>query len=407
MKSILIRNGRVLVDDRLEERNVLIEDNKITLVTRDSLAVDEIINARDKVVLPGIIDPHVHFREPGQEYKEDFLSGSRAAASGGVTTVLDMPNNKPPILKALDLEGKRELAKKSIVNYGFHFGSSADTISEIANVKNIASVKVFMNETTGNMLMEDDSYLGKVFESYKMISVHAEGEAVKKASKLIKATKKGKLYFCHMSSEDELKMARKIGKKIFIEATPHHLFLTKDDSDRLGAFGRMKPKLKTKEDQNFLWEAVSNGTVDTVGSDHAPHTMEEKKSDNPPFGVPGVETLLPLMLNAVNEGKLSLGKMVKLCCENPATIFRIKNKGFLLPEYDADLVIVDMKKEKTIKNEELITKCKWSPFNGKTLKGWPITTIIGGKIVYNDCNINDIKGKEVVYDERKSSKGIG
>ena len=389
----------------MEERNILIENDKISLVTKDSFAVDEIINAKDKVIIPGVIDSHVHFREPGAEHKEDFLSGSRAAVSGGVTTVLDMPNNNPPCLSVDVLAKKREVAKKSIVNYGFHFGCSKDNISEIAKVKNIASVKVYMDHTTGDLLIDDDIALEKIFNSYKLIAVHAEGDNVQKASRLIKNTKKNKLYFCHISSENELKLARKITKKIFIEATPHHLFLTQED--KLGGFGMMKPSLKTQQDQDALWQAVSSGVIDTIGSDHAPHTVEEKKSENPPFGVPGVETLLPLMLDAVNNGKLSLGKMIKLCCENPATIFKIKGKGFLLPEYDADLVIVDLSKEKQVKNEELFTKCKWSPFNGKTLKGWPVTAIVNGKIVYCDGQVNDIKSKEVSYYERESSSSIG
>ena len=255
--------------------------------------------------------------------------------------------------------------------------------------------------------VDDDSALEKIFGSYKLIAVHAEGDNVKKASSLIKSTKKNKLYFCHISSENELKLARKIAKKIFIEGTPHHLFLTDKDKESLKGFGMMKPSLKSQQDQDALWQAVTSGVIDTVGSDHAPHTVEEKKSDNPPFGVPGVETLLPLMLDAVNNGKLSLGKMIKMCCENPASIFKIKGKGFLLSEYDADLVIVDLSKEKQIKNEELYTKCKWSPFNGKTLKGWPVTTIVNGKIVYDDDKISDIKAKEVSYYERESSSSIG
>lgn len=392
---MLIKNGKILEGDKLVEKNILIVDHIIKEISNDLVTVDKVIDAAGKIILPGVIDSHVHFREPGLTEKEDFLTGSRAAAAGGVTTILDMPNTKPATIKSDLLDEKRELAKKSVVNYGFHFGASAENLDEIKKVKNIASVKVFMDVTTGELLMEDTSVLQKAFASYKIITTHAEGENISKAIDFISKTK-NKVYLCHVSAQDELKQVKsKFRYKVYVEATPHHLFLTKDDETN--NFFKMKPCLKEKKDQDALWEAIAKGKIDAIGSDHAPHTVEDKKEEV--YGVPGVETLLPLMLDAVNKGRISLKKVVELCCNNPAKIFKIKNKGYLEEGYDADIVIVDMNLEKEIKNEELFTKCKWSPFNGWKLKGWPVMTIVNGKIVFENNKINNIKAKEVKFEK--------
>ena len=248
--------------------------------------------------------------------------------------------------------------------------------------------------------MEDTSVLQKAFESYKVISVHAEAENVSKALEFVSNTK-NKVYLCHISSAEELKMIKsKFKHKVLVEVTPHHLFLTKED--KKDNFLKVAPSLKTKEDQQALWDAIKSGKVNTIGSDHAPHTKEDKQEEV--YGVPGVETLLPLMLDAVNKEKLSLQKLVELCCHNPAKIFKIKNKGHLEEGYDADLVIIDMNLEKEVKNEELFTKCGWSPFNGWKLKGWPVMTIVNGKIVFEEGKINDIKAKEIQIEKENPFK---
>lgn len=398
--SLLIKNGKILIGEELVEKNILIVDDIIKEVSNERVTVDKVINASGKVVLPGIIDPHVHFREPGLTHKEDFFSGSKAAAAGGVTTVLDMPNTEPPTVTAELLEQKRELAKKSIVNYGFHFGATAENFYEIKKSKNIASVKIFMNITTGELLMEDTSVLQKAFESYKLITCHAEGENVSKALEFISNTK-NKLYLCHISAADELKMIKsKFKHKALVEVCPHHLFLTKEDEKN--NFFKMKPCLKKKEDQQALWDAIKKNKVNTIGSDHAPHTKEEKQEEV--YGVPGVETLLPLLLDAVNKNRIKLQKVIELCCNNPAKIFKIKNKGFFQEGFDADLTIVDMNLEKEVKNENLFTKCKWSPFEGWKLKGWPVMTIVNGNIVFDNGNINDVKAKEIMIEKESPFK---
>ena len=192
---------------------------------------------------------------------------------------------------------------------------------------------------------------------------------------------------------------RKIKNKVSVEVCPHHLFLTVKDLNELANFGEMKPSLKTRDDQKALWEGIHNGKVDTIATDHAPHTKEEKNQLNYLFGVPGCETMLPLLLNALNEKKLTLKKIIQLCCENPIKIFKIKNKGFIKEGFDADLAIIDLDLEKKVKNGELFTKCKWSPFDGWKLKGWPVTTVVNGNIAFHNGKINNIVAKEVLYNE--------
>ena len=391
--SILIKNGKVFLNGGLVEKNILIIDNTIKQITSERVTVDKVINAMDKIILPGMIDAHVHFREPGYIHKEDFLSGSRAAAKGGVTTVLDMPNTNPPTASQQLLDEKRELAKKSIVNYGFHFGATKDNSDELRKMQNIASVKVFMDSSTGSMQIDDESILKKTFQNAKIISAHAEEKNVERAVDMILGSK-NKLYLCHISLESELKMVKKSMKhKIFCEATPHHLFLSQEDESKIV---KMKPSLKSKQDQEALWKAIAENKIDTIASDHAPHLLSEKESGDV-YGVPGVETTLPLMLDAVNKNRISLQKVIELCCHNPAKIFKIANKGYIAEEYDADIVIVDMNLEKEVKNEELFTKCGWSPFSGKVLKGCPVIAIVNGKIVYENGNVYDIKAREVEF----------
>ncbi len=395
--SLLIKKCKLLQNNKIVIKNILIENGKINKISNKNFKSNKIINAKNNFVIPGLIDSHVHFREPGLTHKEDFLTGSRAAAAGGITTVLDMPNTKPPTLTVRLLAEKRELAKKSVVNYGFHFGSSIDNLDEIKKAKNTASVKVFMNASTGNMLITDDKILKDVFSNSKINTLHAEKEMVNKAIGINRLIN-NKIHFLHISSKSEIEYLQKIkNNNITVEVTPHHLFLNKNIIRELGGFAEMKPSLKLRADQAALWNALNNNMIDTIATDHAPHTKEEKLSENKPYGVPGCETMLPLLLDAVNKNRLTLKKAVELTSRNPAKIFGIKNKGILAEGYDADLTIIDMKKQKIVKDEDLFTKCGWSPFNGFKLKGWLITTIVNGNVVFDDGNINDIKANEVEF----------
>ncbi len=391
LKNCRLPDGKVKDIEIKEGKIINIKENIET-----TYPVDKIIDIKNNLTIPGIIDPHCHFREPGMTHKEDLHTGSKSTAAGGITTFFDMPNTEPPTTTNKLLEEKRELGKKSITNYGFHFGAASDNIHEIKKAKNIASTKLFMNITTGKLLIENEKDIKNVFLASKTVSVHAEEEMVERAIKFSKATEK-KLYLCHISTKNELEIIKKHkDKNIFAEVTPHHLFLNQSkDKDN---FTKMKPPLRTEEDRLALWKAIESGLIDTIGTDHAPHTIKEKNQKETIFGVPGCETMLPLMLNEVNKGNITIQKLIELCCHKPAEIFGIKNKGRLEKGYDADITIIDLDKETTIQGNKLFTKCKWSPFEGLKLKGKPVMTIINGNLVFVDGQINETKkGKEVVF----------
>ena len=287
----------------------------------------KIIDIEGKLVMPGVIDVHTHMREPGITYKEDFTTGSRACAKAGITTFYDMPNTIPTTTTLENLLEKKKLAsEKAIVNFGFHFGGSKnDNVEEIKKVLSSGeanTVKIFMNVTTGEMLIEDDEILKKVFKNSKLVLVHAENEMIDKAIELNKNCGKG-LYVCHIPSENELKKVINAKKNnelntkehpIYAEVTPHHLFLNteiRESTERNKMLLRMKPELREKSDNEFLWEAINRGEIDTIGTDHAPHLISEKL-EKITFGMPGVETSLALMINAFNEGRISLEMIQKL-----------------------------------------------------------------------------------------------
>lgn len=424
--TLLIRNCRLIKDGKEEIKDIYISGGIIRRICSPSPSdhhpkpcssssghgrtagaeADRVIDACRNFVIPGIIDPHVHFREPGLTHKEDLYTGSRAAASGGITTFIDMPNTVPPTLTYFELEEKRFLAKKSLVNYGFYIGASKDNLAELKKAnqdENIAGTKLFMNLSTGKMMIDDPDTIMEVFTSSKLVAVHAEGPKVEEAIKY--AIRTGtRLYLCHISTAAEIDTIRRYRRgnewareNVYVEVTPHHLFLTDHDYAEQGAFAKMIPSLKTKADQEALWRAISDGTVDTIGTDHAPHTENEKRSDNPPGGVTGEETMLPLMLGAIARKRLSLERLVALTSRNPARIFRIKNKGAIGEGYDADLVIIDTELEREVVNDKLETKCRLSPFNGWNLKGWPVATIVGGNVVFDHGKIYNNQGREAVF----------
>ncbi|MCX8147088.1 MAG: amidohydrolase family protein [Candidatus Woesearchaeota archaeon] len=409
--ALIIKNCRLMQEGKEVIKNICIAGGQIIGIREDmpTEGCYSVLDAKGNFVIPGIIDPHVHFREPGLTHKEDLYTGSCAAAAGGITTFFDMPNTMPPTLTCKDLMEKKKLAKeKSIVNYGFYIGASADNLDEIkkANEKyNIPGTKLFMNLSTGKMMIEDKNTIKRVFENSRLVAVHAEGSKVEEAINYAIHTKT-RLYLCHISTAEEIEIIKKYRKhhqwareNIFVEATPHHLFMTEDDCRKKGAFAKMIPTLKTKKDQEALWKAIYDGTINAIGTDHAPHTIEEKKSKDAPSGVPGEETILPLLLNAINKRKrkLTLERIVELTSKNPAKIFGIKNKGLLKVGYDADLAIIDINLEKDVKNGELKTKCRWSPFERWKLKGWPVTTIANGNIVFNHGKIYKNQGREVLF----------
>ncbi len=395
---MLIKNGSVMIDGELQKVNILIKDGKIAKLTTEEPESHDIIDVNGLTVIPGCIDVHEHCRDLNQAYKEDFLTASMAAAKGGITTICAMPNTDPPVIDKESLEKEREVAKESVVNYGLYVAGVDGNSAKIPECNNIAGVKVFMDVTTGNLKVSDDAELERLFSSYKRIAVHAEEDHVHKAISLIKKTGNS-LYLVHISRADEIETIRKErNKQVFCEVTPHHLYFTSEDVEKLKGYGIMKPPLQSKKDQVALWEALADGTVDTVGTDHAPHTKEEKEGAEPVYGVTGSETMLPLLLHAVYNKLLSLARVVELTSINPARIFGMKNKGKIAQGYDADLVLIDMNADFEVKNEELLTKCGWSPFHGYVLKGMPVMTIVNGNVVYDGKIHKEFKGSEVIFE---------
>lgn len=406
-KIEILINGEVIekVSENIEEKGFLNRENV------------KVIDVEKKLIMPGVIDVHTHMREPGVTYKEDFETGSKACAKAGITTFYDMPNTVPTTTTLENLLNKKELAgKKSIVNFGIHFGGSKNNnISEIKKVldkKEVNTVKIFMNVTTGEMLIEDDEILKGVFQNSGLVLVHAENEMIDKAIGLNQKYGKG-LYVCHIPSTEELKKVIEAKKDsrlnneihpIYAEVTPHHLFLNeeiRESSERNKMLLRMKPELRKKSDNEFLWKALNEGLIDTIGTDHAPHLIEEKL-EKVTFGMPGVETSLALMLTAYNEGKIKLSAIQKLMCENPAEIMKIAGRGKLKEGYYADVIVVDIEKEWIAGvDDTLESKCGWTPYENWKLKGKNIMTVVNGEIIYENGKINENvkKGKSVEFFE--------
>ena len=406
-KIEILINGEIIekISENIEEKEYLNRENV------------KVIDVEKKLIMPGVIDVHTHMREPGVTYKEDFETGSKACAKAGITTFYDMPNTVPTTTTLENLLNKKELAgKKSIVNFGIHFGGSKNNnISEIKKVldkKEVNTVKIFMNVTTGEMLIEDDEILKGVFQNSGLVLVHAENEMIDKAIGLNQKYGKG-LYVCHIPSEEELQKVIEAKKDsslnneihpVYAEVTPHHLFLNeeiRESSERNKMLLRMKPELRKKSDNEFLWKALNKGLIDTIGTDHAPHLIEEKL-EKVTFGMPGVETSLALMLNAYNEGRIKLSTIQKLMCENPAEIMKIAGRGKLKEGYYADVIVVDTEKEWIAGvDDTLESKCGWTPYENWKLKGKNIMTVVNGEIIYENGKINENakKGKSVEFFE--------
>ena len=396
------------------------------------------------IILPGLIDLHVHFRDPGQTEKEDFYTGTSAALAGGFTTVFDMPNNKLPITTVEKLQEKILIAEKKVVcNIGFYFGSLGDNLEEFKKLQkticechlgrkdkseiriskletnpkykntktnrnsdfkhskivsnfglrasnfsshplasHIFGLKLYLNETTGNFLINKEK-LEEIFTAWKKMNkpilLHAEDDAIDAVIKIVKRTNQ-QAHFCHISLQSDLEQimrAKKEGLPITCGVTPHHLFLTEHDAKNLGPYGRMKPFLKSKKDVDFLWKNLKY--IDAIESDHAPHTKVEKESDTPPFGVPGLETTLPLLLNAVHEKKLSINDVIRLCHTGPAKILHLKQ--------DTGTVEVDIHESYILNHESLHSKCAWTPFAGRKVYGKVKKVTLNGKSVFKEGKV--------------------
>lgn len=335
------------------------------------------------ITLPGLIDVHVHLRDPGQTHKEDFYTGSYAAIAGGFTTIIDMPNNKEPITTMKRMQEKIKEAKKKIVcDIGFYFGSLGNNLKEFKKIKkSVFGLKIYLNQTTGNYIVDEKAFIKicRVWPKKLPILVHAEADVIEPIIK-IGHNAGQRIHICHVSTRQELQTiisAKKKGYKLTCGVTPHHLFLSRKDADKLGSFGSMKPEIE-KGYREFLWKNLRY--IDVVESDHAPHTRKEKSAKNFPFGVPGLETTLPLLLTAVSEKRLKIDDIIRLCFTNPKKIFNI-------PTDKKTYIEVDDKESYTIENKNLKTKCGWSPFQGWKVKGKVKRVFIRGKKVFENGKI--------------------
>lgn len=441
--DLVLTNGQCLLPHpsgtgfKNEKTNIAIKDGKIaaigTNIHADQGAEHQDLNHLH--VLPGIIDSQVHFREPGLTHKEDLESGTRAAILGGVTSIFEMPNTNPSTTTAADFQQKLDLAKnRAHCNYAFFIGGSADNsknINELEKLAHCSGVKIFMGSSTGNLLVDQDLVLEEILANgYRRVIVHSEDEARLKERKHIAidskdvhnhhiwrdvetamiSTKKlisfarkynRNVHVLHVSTAEEMDFLKNQKDIASVEVLPQHLTLFAPDCyDRLGTFAQQNPPIREKRHLERLWQAIADGTVDIIGSDHAPHTREEKNKPYPssPSGVPGVQTLVPIMLNHVFNQRLSLERFLEMVTTNPVKIFGVKNKGSLKIGFDADITVVDLKAERTIENKMMATKCGWTPFDGMKVHGWATHTIVDGKIVMmNDQVIKPSTGQAIEF----------
>jgi dihydroorotase len=421
--SLIIKNGSCFIDGKLTKMDIGLLNNKIKKIGKIELNSSKVYDATDKVVLPGIIDTQTHFREPGSTDVEDLESGSRAAVLGGVTSLFEMPNTNPPTSNLVEFDKKLQLAKNRMhSNYAFYFGATPENTEQLSKLKDVegcCGVKLFAGSSTGKLLVDKEADIEKVISSSdRVVSIHSEDEeilnlrkkfikegdvhshpewrntecAISSTRRVVKIAERynKKIHVLHVTTKEEVDFLAMHKKNVTFEITPQHLTLYAPDCyDKLGTYAQMNPPLRTKEHYDRLWMAIKNNIVDVLGSDHAPHSKENKNKNYPntPSGMPGVQTIFPVMLDHVNNGKLTLQQLIKLMCENPCKIFGIKNKGYLKEGYDSDLTIADMDKEVTIKDEMIASKCGWTPFNNHKVKGFPVATIVNGNLVMSDGKV--------------------
>jgi dihydroorotase len=425
LPKLLIRNARLArPDGSIIEGDLLCHDGVIERIAPQiSSAAGETLEAGGNLLLPGVIDPQVHFREPGREYKEDLGSGSRAAVKGGVTSFLEMPNTDPSTSNQAALDDKlRRAAEKCVANYGFFIGATPDNLDDINHAGPACGIKIFMGASTGSLLVDKAEDLERIFANgSRLIAVHAEDEARIRARReqfkgrsdvavhsdirdnrsALLATElalalsrkyRRRLHILHLSTHEEVELLRR-DKPAWVtaEVIPNHLLLNVNDYTRLGALVQMNPPIRRPEDNAALWAGLHNGAIDFIATDHAPHTLEEKRKPYPqsPAGMPGVETSLPLMLTEMKAGRCTLAEIQKWMCHGPAEAYGIRNKGKILEGWDADLTLVDMEHTRPVRNEEMFTRVRWSPFDGRELTGWPIYTIVGGQVAFDRGKIRD------------------
>ncbi len=437
VNSLLIRHARILLaDGTWLNGDVLVRDEHIVEIAANitTTEVSREIDATGLVLLPGVIDPQVHFREPGLEHKEDLTTASRACAKGGVTSFLEMPNTVPLTITQAALDDKLDrAAQKSIVNYGFFIGATPANLPDILTASPACGIKIFMGSAHGDLLVSTAEALEPIFaKGDRLIAVHAEDQARINQRKLefagstdpavhsqiqdnqaaLNATQlalglskkyQRRLHILHLSTAEEVELLRQ-DKPAWVtaEVTPQHLMLNTDAYGQIGTLAQMNPPLRSHHDNKVLWAGLLDGTIDFIATDHAPHTLAEKAKGYPntPSGMPGVETSLPIMLTQAVAGKCTIEQVSTWMSTAVAKAYNIPNKGEIKIGYDADLVLVDVVNYHPIDRKDIVSKCGWSPFEGWNLTGYPVYTIVNGNIVYEKGEIrSDIKGKALRFDK--------
>ena len=441
--KILIKNAQIVNEGKIIQSDILIENDLISKIEPNiSEEADQIIDASGKYLLPGVIDDQVHFREPGLTHKGDIESESRSAIAGGTTSFIEQPNTVPNAVTQELLADKYELARqKSFANYGFMMGGTNDNLEEVlkTNPRNVPGIKLFLGSSTGNMLVDNPETLENIFSNTKMlIAVHCEDEATirantqkyldeygddipvkfhhlirseeacyKSSSKAIELAKKtgARLHVFHLSTAIETGLFRNDiplkDKKITAEVCVHHLTFTNEDYESKGGLIKWNPAVKTQKDKDGLWEALLDDRIDVIATDHAPHTWEEKQNvyTKCPSGAPLVQHSLVVMLENYKNGKISLERIVEKMAHNPAILFRIEKRGFIREGYKADLVLVDLNQNWTVKKENILYKCGWSPLEGTEFHSKVTHTFVNGKLVYENGKINEEKfGERLLFE---------
>ncbi len=444
MKRILIKNARIVNENKIFEGDLLIEDDRIAKIDRHLSQVNSdttLIDAEGRYLIPGVIDDQVHFREPGLTHKADIATESRAAIAGGITSYIEQPNTVPPAVTLERLEAKYDIARAhSVANYAFNLGATNDNIDEIkkADPTKIPGVKVFMGSSTGNMLVDEEKALNRIFgESPIPVITHCEDETTisfnfeqykdrygddipiefhpeirsreacfKSTSLAVELAKKHgtRLHVYHISTAEEAALFSNKPleeKKITAEACVHHLWFSAEDYSELGTLIKWNPAVKEVSDRAALWKALKEGRLDVIATDHAPHTLEEKKNvyTKAPSGGPLVQHALPAIMEFVRDEELTMEMLVTKMCHNPARIFNIKERGFLREGYYADLVLLDPSRPWKVSKENILSKCQWSPFDGVTFRSRITHTIVNGQLVYDNGKIHDSKkGMRLEFD---------
>jgi len=432
----LIRNAVVVLPDETCETSVLIEDDKIAAIDPAvQTAADETVDATGLHLLPGIIDDQVHFREPGFTHKEDLASASAACAKGGVTTFLEMPNTNPTTTSCQRLEEKLALAaSKSLVNYGFYMGATPENVAELTAARRTPGIKIFIGSSTGNLLVDKQEALERIFaETTLPITAHCEDEEtvqenaqrfanssdvashsqIRNVEAAVIATRRAidlahrhrhRFHVLHVSTGAETELLTDHRDLITAEACPHHLFFNTHDYPRLGSRIQMNPSVKSAADNERLWQALQEGTIQVVATDHAPHTLEEKSKPYPqsPSGLPAVENSLALMLDQVHRGRITIEQVVSWMCDAPARVWDLVDKGRIAVGYDADLALVDLQKEEEVLDENQWTKSGWTPWHGQRLTGWCVRTWVMGRTVFDHGEVDRAhRGTEAIFDHER------